>query len=81
MSDEIKTNEIVDEVVENDVPETEEVKDLDNAEDVTEDVTEETLQPEEVAEESADDADSKKKKKKDLVFKINPKTGKKQMRG
>ena len=86
MSDEIKTNDIVEEVVETDVPETEDAVDTtDNADQVTEDVaeTQDVLDAQDVAEETedADSADSKKKKKKDLVFKINPKTGKKQMRG
>ena len=59
MSDEIKTNDIVEETVETEVPETEEVTEIDTAE----------------------TTDSKKKAKKDAVFKINPKTGKKRLRG
>ena len=76
MSDEIKTNDTVEEVAETDVPETVEteeiVETLDNAEEVTEDVTEET---------SEDDAEKTAKPKKHPVYKINPKTGKKRLRG
>ena len=81
MSDEIKTNDIVEETVETDVPETEaeetvETTEIDNAEEQTDlaDGAEETV------EESADDKPAKKSKK-DAFFKINPKTGKKKLRG
>ena len=77
MSDEIKTNDTVEEVVETEIPETEDVAEetvetLDNAEEVTEDVAEET---------SEDDGETKAKPKKHPVYKINPKTGKKRLRG
>ena len=68
MSDEIKTNDTVEEVAE-------EVTELDNEETVSQDdATEQVV-------EDAETAEPKKKAKKDAIFKINPKTGKKRLRG
>lgn len=68
MSDEIKTNDTVEEVAE-------EVTELDNEETVSQDdATEQAV-------EDAETAEPKKKAKKDAIFKINPKTGKKRLRG
>ena len=68
MSDEIKTNDTVEEVAE-------EVTELDNEETVSQDDEIEQVV------EDAECAEPKKKAKKDAIFKINPKTGKKRLRG
>ena len=85
MSDEIKTNDTVEEVVETEVPETEEVNDnVDETEQELSqvDTAEQAVEDEQtVADEPAEEAEPKKKPKKDAIFKINPKTGKKRLRG
>ena len=82
MSDEIKTNDMENEVVETEVPETEEMTDVDHAEDVTEDVAEqENFEEPAELNDSEEAEEPKKKAKKNAAYKINPKTGKKQLRG
>jgi hypothetical protein len=77
MSDEIKTNEIVEEVVENEVnnEDLEEMTELDHTEEVSQDDTDD--------QENLEEVESKPKKKvtKDAFIKVNPKTGKKQLKG
>ncbi len=74
MSDEIKTNEIVEEVVENEVhnEDLEEMTELDHTEEVSQDDTDD--------QENLEEVESKPKKKSKGAFVIDPKTGKKKMK-